>query len=136
MRSSYRAPVFALAGWTLFVWATRIRNALGDDELSGGSKALAVTVATLFTLGGLAVLVTAIRRRHMTTAVRALAAFTIVYWPVRVVQIIAADHDAAFTLVHTVLGVVSVTLAAWAWSSQAAHRAPRAPVRRPPRVAG
>jgi hypothetical protein len=117
--------VFALAGWTLFVWATRIRNALSDDDLSGGSKVVAVTTATLFTLGGLAVLIAAIRRQHLVTAVRALAGFTIVYWPVRVVQIIAADHGAAFTLVHTVLGVVSVALAVWAWTSVAAHRAPR-----------
>jgi hypothetical protein len=118
--------VFALAGWTLFVWATRIRNAMADDDLSGGSKAVAVTVATLFTIGGLAVLVAAIRRRHVTVAVAALAAFTVVYWPVRVVQIIAADHGVGFTLVHTVLGIVSVGLAAWAWTSQAGQRTPRA----------
>ena len=126
MRTPSRAPVFALAGWTLFVWATRIRNAMADDDLSGGSKAVAVTVATLFTLGGLAVLIAAIRRTHLAIAVRALAAFTIVYWPVRVVQIIAAGHGVGFTVVHAVLGVISVSLAAWAWTSQAGQRAPRA----------
>jgi hypothetical protein len=125
VRITTRAPVFALAGWTLFVWATRIRNAMADDDLSNGSKAVAVTVATLFTLGGIAVLAAAITRRHVAVAVRALAAFTIVYWPVRVVQIVAADHGVGFTLVHTVLGAVSVGLAAWAWSSLAGARAPR-----------
>jgi hypothetical protein len=120
MRS--RAPAFALAGWTLFVWATRIRNALGDDELSTGAKAWAVGVATAFTLGGLIVLVAALRRTKVVPAVRALAAVTAVYWPVRVVQIALADHDATFIAVHTVLGVVSVGLAAWAWTQASATR--------------
>jgi hypothetical protein len=123
MRS--RTPAFVLAGWTLFVWATRIRNALGDEDLSGGSKAVSVTVAALFTLGGLAVLVSALRRQHLVAAVGALAAFTTVYWPVRVVQIALADHDAAFVVVHAALGVVSVGLAAWAWVSLAGRGAPR-----------
>jgi hypothetical protein len=119
---SSRVPAFALAGWTLFVWATRIRNALGDDELSTGGKVWAVGVATAFTVGGLAVLVAALRRSHLTTAVRVLAAVTVVYWPVRVVQIALADHGAAFVVVHTLLGVVSVGLALWAWSRSAVVR--------------
>jgi hypothetical protein len=124
MRS--RTPAFALAGWTLFVWATRIRNALGDDELSGGEKAWAVGVATAFTLGGLAVLIAALRRVRLVPAVRVLAAVTAVYWPIRVVQIALADHDAAFVVVHTVLGVVSVALAAWAWAQTTAARPSKA----------
>jgi hypothetical protein len=119
-----RVAALTLAGWTLFVWATRIRNAMGDDDLSGGDKVFAVGVAVLFTLGGLAVLLAALRRNHLTAAVRGLAAVTVVYWPIRVVQIVLADHGAAFTLVHTVLGVVSVSLALWAWT-----RASRSPSR-------
>lgn len=122
---SARLSAFALAGWTLFSWATRIRNALGDDDLSAGSKAVSVTVAALFTLGGLIVLIAALRRRLLTAAVRILAAVTVVYWPIRVVQIATADHSAAFIAVHCVLGVVAVTLAVWAWTSQAAHQGSR-----------
>jgi hypothetical protein len=119
------------AGWTLFCWATRIRNALGDDDLSGGGKAWAVTVATAFTVGGLAVLVAARRRWHLAAVVRVVAAVTVVYWPVRVIQIAFADHDAAFVVVHAVLGAVSVALALWAWSGVGARRSQQAT----PRVA-
>jgi hypothetical protein len=61
--------------------------------------------------------------------VRVVAGVTIVYWPVRVVQIAFADHDAAFVVVHAVLGVVSVALALWAWSGAGARRPKRAPAR-------
>ena len=97
------------------MWGTRIRNAVGDDELSGGETAFAVGVALAFTLGALAVGFAALRRRGLDLAVKVLAAVTVVYWPVRVVQIVLADHGAAFTLVHALLGFVSVALAVWAW---------------------
>jgi hypothetical protein len=111
-----------LAGWTLFVWATRIRNAAADDDLSAGHKAWAITVAAAFTLGGLAVLVAAIRRDRLVAAVRALGAVAVVYWPIRIVQIALADHSATFVAVHAVLGVVSVGLALWAGSRTSAGR--------------
>jgi hypothetical protein len=114
--ASPRLHAFVFAGWTLFMWATRIRNAVTDDELSTGAKVWAVGVATAFTLGGLAVLVSALRRQHLTPVVRVVAAITIVFWPIRVVQIAFNDHDAAFVVVHAVLGIVSVSLALWAWS--------------------
>jgi len=113
-----RTPALVLAGWTLFVWATRIRNALGDDDLSGGGLAIALFTSIGFTALGIAVLVAAWQRRHLTLAVRVLAGVSIVYWPVRVVQIALADHDLAFVLVHAALGVVSVVLSAWAWSGR------------------
>jgi len=43
---------------------------------------------------------------------------------VRDIRIVAADHDLGFTLVHVVLGVVSIILAAWAWR-EATRTAPR-----------
>jgi hypothetical protein len=110
------------AGWTLFVWATRIRNALGQDDLSTGGKTVAVGVASAFTVGGIAVLVAALRRARLVAAVRVLAAVTIVYWPIRVVQIVLADHGAAFVAVHAALGVISVGLALWAWSWSVSSR--------------
>jgi hypothetical protein len=127
MRS--RVPAIVFGGWLIFCWATRIRNAFGDDDLSAGGKAWAVTVATAFTLGGVAVLFAALRRWHLAAVVRVVAGVTIVYWPVRVVQIALADHDAGFVVVHAVLGVVSVALAVWAWSALGARRPKQARAR-------
>jgi hypothetical protein len=117
-----RTSAFSLAGWSVFVWATRIRNALGQDDLSTGGKAVAVGVASAFTVGGIALLVAALRRAQLVAAVRVLAAVTIVYWPIRVVQIVLADHGAAFVAVHVALGVISVGLALWAWARSVAAR--------------
>jgi hypothetical protein len=111
-----------LAAWSLFLWATRIRNALGDDDLSGAETAWAVGVAVAFTLGALALLLAAVRRPALVPTVRVVAGVTAVYWPVRVVLIAFGGHDAAFVAVHTVLGIVSVALAVWAWTATAARR--------------
>jgi hypothetical protein len=117
-----RRPALVLAVWTLFVWATRIRNALGDGELGGKSKALALSVAGAFTLGAIAVIVALVRRAPLSAVVATLCAATAVYWPVRIVQISTRGHSAAFVTVHAVLGLVSIALAAWAWPYQARTR--------------
>lgn len=88
-----RWPLYVFLGWTVFVWAGRIRN--------GGSVALA---ASFLALAALALW----RRRPWLTV---LAAWTIGVWAVRTPMILANDHDGAFKVVHTVLAVVSVTLA-------------------------
>lgn len=113
-----RTPALVLAGWTLFIWATRIRNTFTDDDLDGGALAIALVTSIAFTALALAVLVAAWRRQHLTLAVRVLAAVSIVYWPVRAVQIALADHDLGFVLVHAALGVVSVVLSVWAWTGR------------------
>jgi hypothetical protein len=115
--------------FSVFMWGTRIRNALGDDA-STAHIAFSVVVASLFTLGGLAVLVAALRRSHLEVAVGVLAAVTVVYWPIRAVQIALNGHSAGFVAVHTVLAVVSVSLAVWAWSGL------RRPVRTPGEAVG
>jgi uncharacterized membrane-anchored protein len=117
-----RTPAIVFGSYCVLVWATRIRNALGQDDLSAGGKAVAVGVASAFTVGGIAVLVAALRRAQLVAAVRVLAAVTIVYWPIRVVQIVLADHGAAFVAVHVALGVISVGLSLWAWSRSVAAR--------------
>ncbi len=35
------------AGWTVFVWATRIRNILGDDTHGTGFKAVHIVLAVV-----------------------------------------------------------------------------------------
>jgi hypothetical protein len=96
-------PALALALWSLFVWGVRIRNAAGEV----GPTVVAVTFVAL----AVAVLVT----RGDRGPVLALAGWTVIVWAVRLVDIaFLSDHEAAFVLVHAVLAVVSVALAAWA----------------------
>lgn len=93
-----RRATLVLAGWTVFVWATRIKNADGDVG--------AIVIAVGFVALAVAVL---IRRR----AAIALAAFTIVVWLVRTPMILLHQHDGGFKAVHTVLALVSLGLSAW-----------------------
>ena len=103
----------ALAGWTLFVWPTRIANIWRDEALTGGEKAGGIALALAFTLLSLAVLTTLWRGAgHVSRlAVGALAGLSVVVWLVRGTGIVFADHDLAFTVVHVVLGAVSIALA-------------------------
>src|SRR4051812_36212594 len=88
-----RAAPWIFVGWTVFVWAGRIRN--------GGSLLLALSF-----LGLAAVAVW--RRGPWFTA---LAAWTIAVWVVRTPFILVHDHPAGFKIVHTVLAVISIALA-------------------------
>ena len=93
----------ALAVLTLLVWGVRIRNAVGEL----GPTLLAITFVAL----AVAVLLTKAGR----TATLALAGWTVLVWVVRIIDIaVFSDHEAAFVVVHTVLAVVSVSLAALA----------------------
>jgi hypothetical protein len=104
------AAVLALALWTLFVWAVRIRNAEG----AVGPTLLAISFVAL----AVAVLVT----RGGRVPTLALAGWTVAVWSVRVVDIaLLSDHDAAFVLVHATLAAVSVALSVVAARSQAAE---------------
>jgi len=89
----WRWPVWALLGWTVFVWIGRIRN--------GGSLLLALS---FLVLAGLALW----RVRPFLTL---SAAWTVGVWVVRTPYILVHDHPADFKIVHTVLAVVSVGLA-------------------------
>ena len=107
-----RWPLYALVGWTVFVWAGRIRN--------GGSYLLA---ASFLALAAIALW----RRGRWVTA---LAAYTIVVWAIRTPLILVHDHPGGFKVVHTVLAVVSIALAVVAERNvqrerQAAAAAPR-----------
>ena len=86
--------LIAFLAWTVFVWAGRIRN--------GGSVLLAVT---FLVLAAAAVW----RRRRWITA---LVVWTVAVWAIRTPQILIADHPVGFKIVHTVLALVSIALAA------------------------
>lgn len=114
----HRAPL-ALAVWTLLVWAGRIRNAV-----DAGEGAAPVVLAVTFVVLAVAVLAT----RAARSATLALASWTVAVWVVRAVDIaLLSDHDTGFVVVHLVLAVVSIALAAAAVvavSRTARRRAP------------
>ena len=111
MHHPRRAALF-LAAWTLFVWTTRIRNVLTDDELGTAAKIGGVLLSLSFTVLGVAVVWAALRARDRHgRAVRALAGWTVGVWAVRSVGIAGGGHAAAFVAVHLALAAVSVALA-------------------------
>lgn len=105
-----RRSTLALALWTLLVWGGRIRNAVTGDE-----GVAPVVLAAAFVTLAVAVLAT---RGHRAT-VCGLAGWTVAVWVLRAVDIaLLSDHDAGFVVVHLVLAVVSIALAAWAVSDE------------------
>lgn len=112
-----RPYALALVAWTFFVWTTRIGNIWRDDALDAGDKIGRTGLAASFTVLALAVAVSLWRRSASATRVTVglLAGWSVAVWVVRDVRIVAADHELGFTVVHLVLGAVSVALAALAW---------------------
>ena len=105
--------VVAFAAWTVFVWATRVSNILGDD-----GSTLDLVLAGAVTALGVAVAVAALRRRP-PWPLAALVVVTVATWAVRTPPLLLdAEHDAAFKAVHLALAVVSLALAAAAWRSR------------------
>jgi hypothetical protein len=107
-----RRTALALSAWTLFVWLTRVRNAAGDDQLSGTGKALTYLLCLSFLVLACLLLEATFRepaRRRPVVAV--LAVWTTAVWIVRSAQIATDGHGAGFVAVHVGLGVISIVLA-------------------------
>jgi hypothetical protein len=110
---SLRTRALVLSAWTLFVWATRIRNIVGDDSLDGGAKAGRAALALSFTVLALVVGVVALRRLpRLWEAVVVLAGWTLAVWVARSVGIATDHHGAGFVAVHLVLALGSIALCA------------------------
>lgn len=125
-------PVAALGGWTIFLWATRIKNALADDTMSRGGKTVAVVTSVGFVAVAVAVMVVYVRRsRRATSAATAFATASIVYWLVRAATILARDRSVGFKVVHTVLALITVGLAAWVLRAMAGRSSGRNLTRTP-----
>jgi hypothetical protein len=128
VRDALRPPAGAvLAGWSLLVWTTRIGNIWNDAEASTGAKVGSTALALSFTVLAVAVLALGRRRaeRERSVAVVALAAWTTGVWVVRMTTIAVGDRAVGFKVVHGVLAVVSIALAAWAVRSLRALREAR-----------
>jgi hypothetical protein len=113
VRPARSAAPIALVAWTVLVWTTRIRNIVGDDDLGSGERAGRIALALSFTvLAGVVAWAWWQRAPWLRVALLVLAGWTTGVWITRVIGIATGDHDGAFIAVHTVLGVVSVGLAA------------------------
>lgn len=102
----------ALGAWTAFLWITRIKNAVGDAEMSTGGQVIAVVTSVVFLAA--AVAITARVWRRAPDAGRFAAVFAVVsigYWVVRAITIVVRDHPLGFTVVHVALALVTVGLA-------------------------
>jgi hypothetical protein len=106
--------IYVLAGWTLFTWGTRIRNAAGDHE---SLTAYIVPVALV------AIALVAIARTRRWGPLLIIASS--LAWLVRVPAILFGDYSIAFKVVHTTLALISWALAAWAVRSGSGSRARR-----------
>jgi hypothetical protein len=107
-------PVLALAGWTGFVWLVRVKNALGDDSMTGGGRAVALLTAFVFlAFAGAVVWAHHTVRPWARRAAAGFGVLSVVYWVIRMLTILGRDHSAGFVVVHAVLAAVFIALAAW-----------------------
>lgn len=125
--------ITALAGWTLFLWVTRIRNIAGDAELAGFAKVWRLGVSLGFVIGALALVTLLVRARRsaggwsgsglltrpglVAMVASALAVVGSAWWIVRGGGILLGDHETAFKVVHTVLGLGTIALSGLVLSS-------------------
>jgi hypothetical protein len=108
-----RRTAVAFAAWTLFVWLTRVRNTVGDDDLSSAGKAATLVLCASFVVLACLVLESIFRRTdRRQPLVALLTLWTTVVWVVRSVQIATGGHSAGFVAVHITLGVISIVLGA------------------------
>jgi len=109
--------VAPLVGWTLFVWGSRTRNVVGNEELSSNEQYVRLLIAGVFLTFAVAVAFRLWRRRSSPMSSRdqgllgLFVVWTVGFWTVRGIGIIIEDQTLGFTVVHTVLMVISIALA-------------------------
>lgn len=106
--------VWVLVVWTVFLWLSRTRNVLANNELSSSGRAVRLAIVVVFVALALAVVVGR-TRSWFGVAVGVLCAWTGGYWLVRGGGILLGDYTAGFKAVHTVLMAISIGLAALVW---------------------
>ena len=117
-RLSARGPGSFLVGWTLFLWASRLRLVLDMEDLDAWGATWRVGTVVIFTAMAVVSGYGLIRRTDwVSRSLVVLVGWTIVFWLVRGTSIIIDDHDLGFIIVHTVLMVVSIAAAVWVWTS-------------------
>lgn len=107
-----RHAATALVVWTLFVWVSRLRNVVDNDELTDFGRGWRIVVVGIFvSLAGLVCISKWKKSELFTPSVIALALWTIGFWLVRGGGILIGDYSAGFKAIHTVLMIVSIGLA-------------------------
>ena len=108
--------VWVLIAWTVFLWLSRLRNVLDNDELTSGGRAVRIVVVVVFVSLAAAVAASRVAPGLRQCRARMLSVFlvwTVGYWLVRGIGIlIDGQYSVAFKTVHTVLMLVSLTLSA------------------------
>lgn len=111
-----RYSIWALVVWTGFLWLSRLRNVLANDDLTTGGRLVRIGVVVIFV--GLATVVFVLRRHRLFGQFAlVLVVWTVGYWLVRGGGILIGDYDVGFKVVHTVLMVVSIGLGLLAWAT-------------------
>ncbi len=113
-----RGAITGLVVWTLFVWLTRVRNVVSDDDVGVAGQLWGLAISASFVVLACHVLWCMTRQRErLGVATLALAGWTVAVWIVRGVDIATGDHSAGFIAVHLALGLLSIALAALATRS-------------------
>lgn len=113
--------IWVLIAWTVFLWLSRLRNVLSNDDLTSGGRAVRVGVVVIFV--GLAAAGAVGVRKHLPKLVAAFLAWTVGYWLIRGIGIlIDGDYSVGFKAVHTVLMLISLILAGLAARQATAAR--------------
>jgi len=105
-----RLSPWILIGWTVALWLSRLRNVLTNEDLTSTGRGLRVGVVVVFVALAAGAALGVRRKRLLPLA--ALVVWTIGYWLVRGTGILIGDWTISFKVVHTVLMVVSIGLAA------------------------
>lgn len=101
--------IWVLIGWTVFLWLSRLRNVLNNDELSSSGRFIRVAVVVIFV--SLAAAAVWALRRNRPRVLDLFLTWTVGYWFVRGLGIlIDRGYPVGFKAVHTVLMVTSLTL--------------------------
>lgn len=109
IRTAARWWIAPLVGWTLFLWTSRIRNVLADDDLDAFGLTWRLGAAVIFLALGLTCLAWLWRGRPGPISLGVLAGWTVVYWLVRGTGIMLdSNHDAGFKLIHAALMAMSL----------------------------
>ena len=103
--------------WTVGIWGSRLRNALADEDLSGGAQVLSIGIAAGFVL--LALVLAWLRRQQhpwARPALELLCALGVLRFSIRGPLILASDEwGIGFKVVHTILWTMTVALSVLAW---------------------
>lgn len=110
-------PVTLLAVWTLLIWTGRLGLAWSTTGTTA-SKVVATAPVVVFVALGVVAITLVLRNRSGAlsgrdrTVVLAIAAWTIVYWLVRLPFVWFDGRSVGFKAVHTALAVLSWAAAA------------------------